>query len=408
MRILYLCHRIPYPPNKGEKIRAFHQIKALAARHEVDVFTLADDPGDLAHRDKLAQYCRRLTVTRVHPRLARLKALPFLLTGTPMTLPYFHSPELAAAVRNALRTEKYDRIVVYCSAMAQYVEAAGTVPVVMDFVDVDSEKWIQYAGFSRFPLSAVYRREGRCLREYERKAAEKAEGVVVSTEREAELLRQIAPAARIRAIPNGVDTAYFDPAAVPCGRTSPGVVFTGDMGYFPNQDAAVFFARKVLPLIRHSLPETRFCIVGRNPNQEVLKLKEIEGVEVTGFVPDVRTYLAQAHVAVAPFSMAAGIQNKILEAMAFELPVVTTPRAAQGLIPAVAEVVEIGATAGELAARVTGLLRQPERAHSTGVKGRQRVAEHYSWKRFAESMSGLLEAGPGKSRTGERAALPGQ
>ena len=285
MRVLYLCHRIPYPPNKGDKIRAFHQLQAMSARHEVDVFTLVDDAGDLGYGSPLAQYCHRLIVARVHPKLARLRALPYLFTAAPLTVPYFYSAELAGEVRKALLSRSYDRIFVYCSAMAQYVESAGRIPLVMDLVDVDSDKWTQYATFTRFPFSAVYRREGRSLREYERKVCAKSSCVVVTTEREAQLVREISPDANVHVVPNGVDTAYFDPQAVPPDRTVPTVIFTGDMSYFPNEDAVCYFAQKVLPLVRQAVPGVRFLIVGRNPSRKRPAIAEDRGSGGDGLCP---------------------------------------------------------------------------------------------------------------------------
>lgn len=387
MRILYLCHRIPYPPNKGDKIRAFHQIRAIAAKHQVDVFTLVDDPADVVYQVELAKYCRQLTVARVRPRIARLKSLPCLLTAKPMTLPYFYSADLAAAVSNALQIRNYDRIFVYCSAMAQYVESAAETPVLMDFVDVDSDKWMQYADVSRFPFSAVFRREGNCLREYERRICERAGCVVVSTDREAAVLRKIAPAVPVHTIPNGVDTEYFNHARVPPERNLPTMIFTGDMSYFPNQQAATYFARKVFPHIRQSIKDARFLIVGRNPNREVQQLRGIQGVEVTGFVPDVRTYLAKAHVAVAPFFIAAGIQNKILEAMAYGLPVVATSRAVQGLSAQIAPLVAVADPPAEMAATLVVLLRNPQKEHV----GRERVKAEYSWDKSLNQLLLLIE-----------------
>jgi polysaccharide biosynthesis protein PslH len=214
VRVLYLCHRIPYPPNKGDKIRGFHQLQAIAKRHEVDVFTLVDDAGDFAYQEAVAGYCHHLTVARVRPKLARLRALPFLLTRQPLTVPYFYSAELHAKVTRAIRERSYDRIFVYSSAMAQYVDSAGEIPVLMDFVDVDSDKWTQYATFTRFPFSAIYRREGKTLEAYERRACAKSVCVILTTAREAELLLRIAPGTRVHVISNGVDTAYFDPGTV--------------------------------------------------------------------------------------------------------------------------------------------------------------------------------------------------
>jgi sugar transferase (PEP-CTERM/EpsH1 system associated) len=363
----------------------------MAARHEVDVFTLADDAGDLAYEETLAGYCHKLTVARVHPKMARLRSLWFLPTQQPLTVPYFYSAGLQAEVQRALLRRSYDRIFVYCSAMAQYVESAGQIPMVTDLVDVDSDKWTQYATFTRFPFSAIYRREGRYLRGYERRVCAMSSAVVVTTEREATLVREISPETRVHVVPNGVDTRYFDQAVVRPDGAAPTVIFTGDMSYFPNQEAVNYFARKVLPLIRDSVPKARFLIVGRNPNRNVLRLQRMDGVEATGFVADVRTYLAKAQVAVAPFAIAAGIQNKILEAMAYGLPVVATSRTAQGLSPKVAEMIDTGDTADEMASKIVLLLRDFDLARRKGVEGRRRVGEEYKWENSLDQLLQLLE-----------------
>jgi sugar transferase (PEP-CTERM/EpsH1 system associated) len=403
VRILYLCHRIPYPPNKGDKIRAFHQLRALSTRHEVDLFTLADQAEDMAFKPALAQLCRRVTVTRMFPALSRLRALPFLLSRMPLTIPCFYSAELHAAIRNALSSRSYDRIFVYSSAMAQYLDPASQIPVVMDLVDVDSDKWRQYAAFTRFPFSAVYRREAKHLREYERRACKRASCVLVATEREAELARQISTAP-VQVIPNGVDTEYFSPHPTAVPSTIPTVTFTGDMSYFPNEEAVVAFARGVLPLIRRSVPNVRFLVVGRAPGRRVLRLRHMEGVEVTGFVPDVRTYLAQTHVSVAPFSIAAGIQNKILEALAYGLPVVATSRAAQGLSTGVADIVEKGNSPEELASVVVRLLQDHELRRQKGIEGRRGVMTEYDWERSLDRLLQLVEDAGGDRREDSRNA----
>jgi len=404
VKVLYICHRIPYPPNKGDKIRAFHQLRAMSARHEVDLFTLSDRETNPAEEKALGEYCRRVTVARLHPTLARLRALPFLFTGLPLTVPYFYSRELATKIREAVRGGSYDRIFVYCSAMAQYVDWVDQIPIVTDLVDVDSNKWMQYAAATRFPFSAVYRREGNCLRRYERGIAERSSCVLVSTSREAELLRQISPAAAVEVVPNGVDTNFFQGSTAPRESAAPMVVFTGDMSYFPNEDAVRFFALEVLPLIRRSQPHARFLIVGREPGRKVRQLQKIDGVEVTGFVPDVRTYLAKAQVAVAPFSIAAGIQNKILEALAYGVPVVATARAVQGLSKGVAAAVETGTSAEELAARIVHLLGDPEMARRKGAEGRRAVEEEYNWKQALDGLLAVLENPSGRG-TGQ-AHLP--
>jgi polysaccharide biosynthesis protein PslH len=274
--------------------------------------------------------------------------------------------------------------------MAQYLNGVEGIPTIIDLVDVDSDKWTQYAGFSRFPFSTIYRREGRALERYEREICGRSSCSVVTTEREAELMRRITTSA-VHVVPNGVDTNYFDPVAVPREATVPTVIFTGDMSYFPNQEAVIFFAREVLPLVRISVEGTRFLIVGRNPSKKVTELCEINGVEVTGFVPDVRTYLAKSHVAVAPFRIAAGIQNKILEAMAFGLPVVATSRTRRGLSPELADLVAMGDSAQELCAETVKLLKDGQLAARRGTDGRQRVKSVYRWETSLDHLLQLVE-----------------
>lgn len=403
---------MPYPPDKGEKIRAFHQLRAIAARHEVDVFTLADDPRDLAHREKLLQHCRSVTAARIYPKLARIRSLPYLLTRTPLTIPYFHSGRLQAEVCKALATGEYDRVFVYCSAMAQYVRWTSPafrrafapnpvvrVPVIMDIVDVDSDKWAQYAAATRFPFSVVFRKESRDLRAFEREASQRSDCVLVATEREAQLARQIAPSARVHVVPVGIDTTLFSPGPADAPVRPPAIVFTGDMSYFPNQEGVRFFGREVLPLIRREIPDVRFMVVGRNPSRAVEDLGRSAGFEVTGYVPDVRPWFAQATAAVVPLHIAAGIQTKILEAMSSGLPVVATPRAVQGLIAEVAEAVETAETPGDIASRLVRLLRHPEQARQQGLEGRRRVAAAYSWETALERLLQLIED-PSDSRAG--------
>ena len=390
MNILYLCHRIPYPPNKGDKIRAFHQLKALGQEHRVDLFSLADDVEDAAGHPELERHCRQVVVSRLDRRVARWRALPYLATRKPLTLPYFCSGELTQRIRDAIRLRKYDRIFVYCSAMFQYVERLMDIPLIADLVDVDSDKWKQYAQRTSLPARWVYGREAVRLREYEAKVCRRADCVLVATACEAELLRGISPRANVHVVGNGVDADYFQLRPSAAGRREPAIVFTGDMRYFPNEEAVMFFAGRVLPLIRSAIPEVHFLIVGRDPTPRVKRLAAIAGVEVTGYVPDIREYLAQAQVAVAPFTIAAGIQNKVLEALASGIPVVATSSVVKGLSGSVADIIQTGNSPEALAVSVVRLLREPRFAEEVGIEGRRRVLEEYSWSRWDQRLLALV------------------
>ncbi len=335
--LLFLAHRIPYPPNKGDKVRSFHILKALAGRYRVRLGAFVDDPADLRHADKLARYCVEVHLLRLRPPAARLRSLSGMATGRPLTLPYFHDRAMRTWVRARLASGTIRRVLVYSSAMAQYVEGAGApLRRVVDLVDVDSDKWRQYAQRARWPMSAVYRREARRLLAYERRIAAAFDATVLVSGAEAALFRGLAPeaAARVHAVENGVDARFFSPERTypdPYGPGGPVLVFTGAMDYRANVDAVVWFTAEVFPALRRRVPQARFFIVGAHPAEAVRRLAARPGVHVIGQVPDIRPYLAHAVLAVAPLRMARGIQNKVLEAMAMARPVVASPEALDGL-----------------------------------------------------------------------------
>ncbi|HEY0835328.1 MAG TPA: TIGR03087 family PEP-CTERM/XrtA system glycosyltransferase, partial [Azospirillum sp.] len=336
--ILFLAHRIPYPPNKGDKIRSWHTLRHLAARHRVHLGCFVDDPDDLRHVPMLRALCGEVLALPLAPMAARLRCLRGLLTGEPLTLAWYGSARMAAWTRRVLRERPVDAVVVFSSAMAPFAavpEAEGCARI-LDMVDVDSEKWRQYAATRPWPLRAVFEREGRTLLAAEREAAAAADAVLFVSPAEADLFRTLAPesAARVLAVENGVDHAYFAPGGgypdpFPAGTVP--VVFTGAMSYWPNADAAEWFAGAVLPAVAAAIPGVRFYVVGANPGPSVRALERAGPVEVTGTVADVRPYLAHARAVVAPLRVARGVQNKVLEAMAMGCPVLATPEAAEGI-----------------------------------------------------------------------------
>ncbi len=380
--LLYLVHRMPYPPNKGDKVRSYHLLKHLVERHRVFVGTFIDDPDDEAHVDALRALCAGLHLTRLHRSRARIGSLAGLLDGEALTLRYYRDAALARWVRETAQRERIDAAVVFSSSMAQYAQDLG-LPTLVDFVDVDSAKWTEYAAHHRWPVSWLYRREGERLLAYERSVAARSARSFFVTEKEAALFRTLAPesAGLCEAMCNGVDAEYFapDPALPsPYERSELPVVFTGAMDYWPNIDAVTWFATEILPRLRTDWPALRFHIVGRNPAPAVLALAG-EAVRVSGTVPDVRPYLQHAAVVVAPLRLARGIQNKILEAMAMGRPVVAASECAEA-ISAERGIELIAATGAEAFAReVDALLRDPAQAAAIGLAGRRRVQRDYGW-----------------------------
>lgn len=381
--LLFLAHRLPYPPNKGDKVRSYHLLKHLAAKHRIFLGTFVDDPEDEVHVDKLRPFCADLHVARLSPKLAKFRSLSALLTDDPLTLAYYRDAELAAWVEQTCRKQNIDAAVIFCSAMAQYVETKPRLPVLIDFVDVDSAKWTQYSASHRWPMSWLYRREGERLLAYERHVAMRAAKSFFVTENETALFGKLAPECAVRVEPmcNGVDADFFSPAhdlSSPYRPDELPVVFTGAMDYWPNVDAVTWFAAEVLPELLKKWPQVRFYIVGRAPTPAVQALAS-ESIVVTGTVPDVRPYLRHAATVVAPLRVARGIQNKILEAMAMARPVIASESCAGGVDAVVGTEFLVAAEAADFVRTIDELLRAPERAAEMGRAARQSVVERYSW-----------------------------
>lgn len=394
--LLFLPHRIPYPPDKGDKVRSWNLLKHLAQRHRVHVGTFVDDPDDLRHLDAMRALCASLHISRLHPRRARVASLAGLASGAPLTLHYYRDDALQRWVDETLVREPVDAALIFSSSMAQYLDTHAGVPMLVDFVDVDSAKWTAYAQHHHWPMSALYRREGRTLLAEEQRIAARARSSFFATEKEAALFRGMAPesASRCHALGNGVDATFFAPDASrpsPFGAAEVPLVFTGAMDYWPNIDAVTWFAGEALPRLRAVRPQLRFYIVGRNPTAQVRALAA-DDVVVTGTVPDVRPYLEHAAVVVAPLRLARGVQNKILEAMAMQRVVVAAAECAGALQVRVGEEIAVATRPQEYVDAVLCLLDAPEVAAAMGKAARHRVVESYSWRAHLSALDAHLAA----------------
>ena len=392
--LLFLAHRIPYLPTKGDKVRSYNLLLHLSRIYRLHLGAFVDDEADLAHVDALTHLCETCHLVTINPRLAKLKCIAGLLSPEPLTLAYYRSLEMQQWVDEVLRLSPIRKVLVFSAAMAQYVMSAEGVLRVADLVDVDSDKWRQYALAQRWPYSALYKRESRTLLNYEREIARAFDATSFVSEAEADLFRKLAPevARNVWHVNNGVDAEYFSPEREylnPYGQSRRVVVFTGAMDYWPNVDAVVWFAREVFPAVRERLPDALFCIVGARPTSEVTRLGECAGVRVTGTVPDIRPYLAHASLAVAPLRTARGIQNKILEAMAMGKAVLASPQAAEGIEAQIGTDLLVASGPEEFARRTSELLE-----HSgdcpVGAAGRARVLRSYDWKQNLKLFEKLL------------------
>jgi sugar transferase (PEP-CTERM/EpsH1 system associated) len=329
MKILYLAHRIPYPPNKGDKIRSFHEIRHFSRRHEIHLLAFCDQPGEEMYAEELRQYCTSVTLVPLRKWPQRFRAATFMIFGKPWTLGYFANPNMQAALTKELQKNCYDLVFAYSSSVAPYAESLEGLPRILDFVDSDASKWRQYAKTRSAPSKWLYYFEWKKLEKYETKLISDFNYSIFVSKREAGHLAEHTESEKLCFIQNGVDLDYFSPVQRigPCKS----IIFTGAMDYFPNVDAVRFFALEVLPIVRSSIPDARFIIAGSNPSREVRMLADLPGVAVTGTVKDIRPYIADAGVAVVPVKISQGIQNKILEALASGLPVVATRAALDGM-----------------------------------------------------------------------------
>lgn len=389
MKLLYLCQRIPYPPDRGDRIPVFHQIKRLRQNHEVVVGTLAHT-GTRKNAEDLQGELGIRVIAPDHSAFQRsMEMLRSFLKGMPLSLGYFRNPKLRIQIDEEFSKEPFDAIIVFSSSMAPYVERFKTIPRIMHFCDVDSQKWASMAKSSYGLRRWIYERESRLLLKFERTIAADFAASCVVSQSEAELFRMHIPGIAVQVIENGVDVEYF--ASVPRQPEGLRIIFVGVMDYAPNVEAVSFFATKVWKDIRSTYPQARFVIAGSRPSKKVRDLAKIPGVEVTGYVPDIRTYLSSATISIAPLAIARGVQNKILEAMAAGVPVLTTPAVARGL-PAGAEQLVFTAErqAQHFSSRLLELLKDGIARDEKAQEAQRFVKQYCTWENKLKALDSLL------------------
>ena len=393
--LLFIVHRIPYPPNKGDKIRSFHILKYLAKRFQVHLAAFVDDPHDWQFEGNIKALCAETKLLPLYPLSAKLRSLNGIISGEALSIPYYYNAEMANWIERITKERPLCGVLVFSSAMSQYVEKFDSLNRIIDFVDVDSDKWRQYADKKPWPFSWIYRREARCLLAHDRRIAGKFNYSLFVSEDEAKLFRRFAPESSGKVFPmdNGVDTEYFDGMAEynnPYPMDSEILIFTGAMDYWANIDAVIWMAKQVFPEILRIRPRAKFYIVGSRPTVEVKALEKYENVVVTGAVEDIRPYLAHAHLALAPLRIARGVQNKVLEAMAMGKPVVASSFAMEGIKLDKLLDLKVADSVDEWAHCIFDVLSSSVSPFYSHLN-RSFMMDRYSWERNLSLLDGMWE-----------------
>lgn len=389
MKILYVCHRFPYPPQRGGKIRPFNMIKHLSKSHEVTVASPVRSKKEAEAGAGLAGYCAAYITEVITGPLAMLNIARSLAANQPSSMGYFYSGALYKRIQEAINKTRFDLIFVHCSSVAQYVEQVRGVPSIIDFGDMDSQKWAIYGDVRNFPVNLVYRMEGTRLQKAETRLAGLFDYCTCTTFEEMRTLRSYGVDTPTDWFPNGVDMDYFTPGTEPYEPDT--ICFMGRMDYYPNQECMQEFCARTLPLIKAKRPNLKMYIVGANPSAAIKKLGTIPGVTVTGSVKDVRPFVHKCAVNVAPLNIARGTQNKILEALAMGVPTVASVQAAMGIDAVPGEHFLTGSSPEEYAEAVVGLLSNSELRRKYSEAGRARMLSHHGWEGSMEKLDRIIE-----------------
>ena len=390
-KILYLVHRIPYPPNRGDRIRSYNILRFLAARADVSLAFLSQSAMDGETTEALGGLCERVAAVPWRRWSRWVRAARSMAAGRTATEGLFSSPELKHIVRSWSEQTRFDLVFVFCSSMVQYLDTAGLVdvPVVVDLIDVDSQKWFDYARHSRAPVRWLFQVEGNRLRRLEASLPDRVEALTLVSPQEVDLFRSFCPSDRVHAILNGVDLDFFQPDTDSDGSTSEKCVFVGALDYRANLDGVTWFCHEVWPEVRQRHPRAEFRLVGSNPAAAARKLAALPGVDLVGEVPDVRPYLSEAAIAIVPLRVARGLQNKVLEAMAMGKPVVATPQALEGIGATPDVHVSQAATPQQWAQATSALLSDPQLRNRLGRAARTFVENQFQWTTRLQPLANL-------------------
>lgn len=393
-RILYLTHRVPYPPDKGDRIRTYNTLLSLSQHHQVDLLTLADESVEDETVKKLHELCGLVNIIPLHTSFQRTRMAWSILAGKSATLTAFHSPKATQTIANWMKSHHYDVLLASSSGVAPYIiDYSPSIFTIIDLVDVDSEKWFNYASSAGWYKKWIYQCEGKALRRFELTIAKRGIPITLVADAESALFRELAPQADIYTVTNGVDLEYYR-TKVPVPNNM-NCVFVGALDYHPNIDGIRWFANHVWPTVREKYPQASINIVGRKPDPSVIELGTIPGIKVIGQVPDVRPFIINAQTVIVPLRIARGLQNKVLEALAMSRPVVASSPALAGLSSIDSCPALRADNLSDWLLHFDQLFTGSSACHSLAQLGRSYVERHYAWDECLQPLHQLIEDNTG-------------
>lgn len=391
MRLMVLLSRVPYPLEKGDKLRAYHLVRRLARKHEVFLFCLSDGPVRSADLDHLRQFCAHIEVAKLSRARLILNLLGALFSRVPFQVAYFHHANAQRLFDNAVERFKPDHIFCQLVRTSEYIRHHPALPKTLDYMDTLSKGLERRSEMVSLLLAPLFRTETRRLIRYENLMFDLFDHRVIISEQDLEYIYH-PQRDRIHVIPNGVDTEHFRPRQ----RTPTfDLVFTGNMNYPPNIDSVLYLAQQVLPLVRRVRPSTTLLISGVDPSPSVRELaQQDDRITVSGWVKDIRDSYADATLFVAPMQIGTGLQNKLLEAMAMRIPCITSALAnnAVGAVPG--ESILVGSTPEQYAEHILRLLGDENERNRIAEHGHRFIQEHFDWDQAADALNELIEAPP--------------
>ena len=402
MRILFLCLRCPYPPQRGDRIRSYNFIKQLSKRHGITLVFFAESESDIEAVKHLQPFCERVEWVKFSPSFASINTAIHCLSRIPLQVHYWYSPQMQRKINQLLAEENFQLIHAQLFRMGQYVIKTEGIAKVLDLCDSLALNLSRRAELDCTPKRFLVKLEEKRVRRYEVEIMKAFDSGTVVAHFDRDYLLNQDNSLNLSVVPMGVDLKYFQPLKVNndsnrgdvtkkqnmtltvqedfADDRSKNLLFTGTMNYFPNSDAVIYFCNNVFPLIQKRYPDATFYIVGNYPTEQIRRLSDQKGVVVTGYVPDIRPYFEKASVFVAPLRAGSGIQTKNLEAMAMGIPVVTTSIGAMGLEAETDTELLIADTPETFAERVIHLIENPDIRRNLADAGRKRVEASYDWQ----------------------------